>query len=357
MQDLSPDDEELLKFIERSKPKIYIVGAGGSGSNTINRLYNIGVAGATLIAMNTDAAHLLKIKAHKKLLLGKKSTRGLGAGSDMKVGEEAAMESKDEIKELLRDAQMVFITCGLGGGTGTGSAHVIAKEAKDNGALVTAIVTLPFSSEGKTRMKNALEGLNKLRKVADATIIIKNDKLLNFAGDMPLNMAFRLCDEVLANATKGIVEMITKPGMVNIDFADLKAVLKDAGYAVIGIGEAYNAPGTPNSNKNLNRGMLAIDNVVKSPLLDIDLTTAKKALVHIIGGESLTLREAESIVQEISSRISKDALLKFGARIDTDLQKDSIRIILVLAGVNFPDLTEESINNTIKSLDEIDKMF
>ena len=167
MDSLSPDDEEILRFIESSKPKIYVVGTGGSGSNTITRLSSIGVQGATLIAMNTDAPHLVKTKAERKLLLGKKITKGMGAGSDIKVGEEAAIESKEEIRHVLSDAQLVFVTCGLGGGTGTGSISTIAHQAREAGALTVAIVTLPFSSEGRTRMRNALEGLSKLKKVTD----------------------------------------------------------------------------------------------------------------------------------------------------------------------------------------------
>src|SRR5271155_4623277 len=279
---LSPDDEEILRFIEGAKPKIFVVGTGGSGSNTINRLFNIGVQGATLVAMNTDAAHLVKTRAERKLLLGKKMTKGLGAGSDIKVGEGAALESKEEIKHLFGDANLVFVTCGLGGGTGTGSIATIAQIAKDAGALKVAIVTLPFTSEGKQRMRNALEGLSKLRRVTDTTIIIHNDKLLAVAPDLPLNMAFRVSDEVLAGATKGIVEMVTKPGMVNIDFADLRAVLKDSGYAVIGSGEGMATPG------GTSRAVVALENAIKSPMLDADFGNARKALVHIVGGESLT---------------------------------------------------------------------
>ena len=177
-EEMTPDDEEILRFIEGAKPKIYVVGTGGSGSNTVTRLSSIGVQGAVTVAMNTDAPHLVKTKAERKLLLGKRATRGMGAGSDMKLGEEAALESKEDIKHMLSDAQLVFITCGLGGGTGTGTISVIAHEAKEAGALTVAIVTLPFSSEGKMRMRTALEGLSKLRKVADTVIIIHNDKLL-----------------------------------------------------------------------------------------------------------------------------------------------------------------------------------
>jgi cell division protein FtsZ len=346
---LSPDDEEILRFIESAKPKIYVIGTGGSGSNTITRLTSIGVQGATLAAMNTDAPHLVKTKAERKLLLGKKLTKGLGAGSDIKVGEDAAVESKEEIKHLLGDAQLVFVTCGLGGGTGTGSISTIAQQAKDAGALTVAIVTLPFSSEGKTRMRNALEGLSKLKKVTDTVIIIHNDKLLAVAPDLPLNMAFRVSDEVLAGATKGIVEMVTKPGMVNIDFADLRSVLKDAGYAVIGSGEGVAA-----ANGTRSRAVVALENAVKSPMLDANMASAKKALVSIIGGESLTLREAESVFQEVAGRISSDALLKWGARIDPDMQKDALRVMLVVSGVEFPEYTESGIRQRIKQHESID---
>jgi cell division protein FtsZ len=348
VEKLSSDDEEILRFIESAKPKIYVIGTGGSGSNTISRLSSIGVQGATLVAMNTDAAHLVKVKSERKLLIGKKMTRGLGAGSDIKVGEEAAVESKDEIRHMLGDAQLAFITCGLGGGTGTGSVSVIAHEAKEAGALTIAIVTLPFSSEGKIRMHNALEGLAKLKKVVDTAIIIHNDKLLAVAPDLPLNMAFRVSDEVLANATKGIVEMVTKSGMVNIDFADLRMVLKDGGYAVIGTGEGMaGADGT-------SRAVVALENAIKSPMLDADLTNAKKALVNIIGGESLTLREAEAVFQDIAARVNSDALLKWGARIDPDIKKDTLRIMLVVSGVEFPEYTEQALARNIKSMEDID---
>lgn len=344
----SIDDEDILRFIESAKPKIYVVGTGGSGSNTITRLAALGIDGATLVAMNTDAPHLIKTTAERKLLLGKKVTKGLGAGSDIKVGEEAAMESKDEIKHVLGDANLVFVTCGLGGGTGTGSVSTIAHEAKEIGALTIAIVTLPFSSEGKTRVKNALEGLSRLKKVADTVIIIHNDKLLSIAPDLPLNMAFRVSDEVLASATKGIVEMVTKPGMVNIDFADLRMVLRDGGYGVIGSGEGMA------TSMEQNRAIVALENAIKSPMLDVDLSNAKKALINIIGGESLTLREAESVFQEVASRISPDAMLKWGARIEEGMQKESLRIMIVVSGVDFPEYSERGIEKGIAEIRELD---
>ena len=345
--EMSKDDEEILRFIESAKPKIYVVGTGGSGSNTITRLSSIGIQGATLVAMNTDAPHLVKTKAERKLLIGKRITKGMGAGSDIKIGEEAAVESKEEIRHMVSDAQLVFVTCGLGGGTGTGSVATIAHEAKEVGALTVAIVTLPFSSEGKTRMRNALEGLSKLKKITDTTIIIHNNKLLSVAPDLPLNMAFRISDEVLAGATKGIVEMVTKPGMVNIDFADLRSVLKDSGYAVIGMGEA-------SSSSSTDRATIAIENTLRSPLLDVDISTAKKALVNIVGGDDLTLREAEAIFQNVSSRISPDALLKWGARIEPKMQKSTLKVMVVLSGVAFPEYTEDGIKQKVDANQDID---
>ncbi len=339
----SPDDEELLKFIELARPKIYVVGAGGSGSNTIARMSEMNIEGATLVAMNTDAQHLTRIRSQRKLLLGKKATRGLGAGSDPKLGEEATQESREEIRHMIGDAQLVFITCGLGGGTGTGSAPVIAHEAKEAGALTVGIVTLPFSSEGKARMRNALEGLAKLKRVTDTTIIIPNDKLLNIAPDLPLNMAFKVSDEVLSNATKGIVEMITKPGMVNLDFADLRSALKDSGYAMIGMGESA-------SVQTKDRAIMAVENTLRSPLLDVDISTAKKALVNIIGGQDLTLREAESIFQEVSGRINDDAMLKWGARIEHDMHKSALKIMVVMGGVEYADYSENGIKKKLEAV-------
>jgi cell division protein FtsZ len=347
-QALSPDDEEILRFIESAKPKIYVIGTGGSGSNTITRLSSVGVEGAMLLAMNTDAAHLVKTRAERKLLIGKKLTRGLGAGSDIKVGEEAAIESKDEIRHMIGDANLVLVTCGLGGGTGTGSIATIAHEAHEAGALTISVVTLPFSSEGKTRMRNALEGLAKLKKVTDTTIVIPNDKLLSIAPDLPLNMAFRVSDEVLAGATKGIVEMTTKPGLVNIDFADLRAVLRDSGYAVIGSGESVAPDG------NGMRALNALESAIKSPMLDAELSTAKKALVNIVGGEGLTLREAEKVFQEVSGRIDPSALLKWGARIDNEMKKDTVRVMIVVSGVEFPEYSEDGINKSIRNMEELD---
>lgn len=343
------EDEELIKFIEASKPKIYVIGIGGSGCNTMNRLYQLGINGATLIAANTDAAHLLKIKAQRKIILGKKTTKGLGAGSDPQLGEEAAKETLPEIKKEIEDAQMVFLTCGLGGGTGSGGIPIIAQGAKELGALVVAVVTLPFSSEGKLRRKNALESLEKLRKYVDTLILIQNDKLLSVAPNLPLNTAFRVADEVLANATKGVIEMVTKPGMVNLDFADLKSVLRNAGFALITTGEAI--------GNESDRALTALQNALRSPLLDVDISQAKRALVNIIGGEDLTLKEAEAVVRELSSSISEDALLKWGARIEPEFKKGSVRVMIVVSGIEMKIDFRKELEKAKEEVIDLDSLF
>ncbi len=225
---------------------------------------------------------------------------------------------------------MVFITCGMGGGTGTGSAHVIAEQAKSIGALTIAVVTLPFTSEGKIRMQNALEGLNKLRKFADTVIVIPNDKLLSIVPDLPLNTAFKVSDEVLAGAVKGIAELVTKAGLVNLDFADLRTILTSAGCAVVGIGEA-SVEAKPDQ-----RALIAVDTAMNSPLLDVDISTANRALINVTGGEDMTLKEAELIVSEVSKRIDPSSHIIWGARIEKNAKKSSIRVLSVLAGAKFP---------------------
>ncbi|MGI0100320.1 MAG: cell division protein FtsZ [Candidatus Micrarchaeaceae archaeon] len=344
---MSPDDQEISKFADATKMKIYVVGVGGSGSNTMTRMSDLHIEGANLIATNTDAPHLEITKAHRKVLLGRTVTRGLGAGSNPVLGEEAAVESIDELKHMFEGAQMIFINCGLGGGTGTGAAPVIAGEARSSGALTVALVTLPFTSEGKARMKNALVGLSRLKKNTDTTIVIPNDKLLSLASELTLDKAFKKIDDVLATATKGILEMVTKSGMVNLDFADLKGVLKDSGYAVIGVGESH----ATNEDKRIDSAIAA---TLDSPLLDIDMSKAKKALVSIIGGPDLTLKEAENVFRAVSSRINEDAMMKWGARIDPKMRKNSLRVMVVMSGMGLAEYVENSITETEEKIDTDD---
>jgi len=231
-------DAELEEMLEKARTVIKVIGCGGSGTNSIQRMTEEGIFGAELFALNTDAQHLLYSKVERKILIGKKTTRGLGAGSIPRLGEEAARENEDDIKAIVDDADMVFVTCGLGGGTGTGSAPVVAQAAQEAGALTIGVVTLPFHAEGMVRRENSDMGLETLRENTDTLIVIPNDKLLETVPRLPLNDAFRVADDVLMRAVKGITELITKSGLINLDFADVRTVMKDGGMAMIGFGEA-----------------------------------------------------------------------------------------------------------------------
>jgi len=315
-------DEELESLLANQKATIKVIGAGGGGNNTINRITEVGIIGAESIAINTDAQDLLYTSADKKILIGKEITSGLGAGSDPKVGEESARESEHDIKQAIQGADMVFITCGLGGGTGTGSAPIIAEVSKKVGALTVAIVTLPFAMEGQKRYENATYGLEKLESVVDTLIVIPNDKLLELAPDLPLHTAFKVADEILTNAVKGIAELVTKAGLVNLDFADIRAVMQNGGVALIGVGESDTE----------NRATEAVEKAVNNPLLDVDVAGATGALVNIIGGPDMTLDEARTVVETISERLSDDAKIIWGAQLSDDLDK-TIRTMLIVTGV------------------------
>ncbi len=334
---LSEVDEQLMKLIDGLKTSIKVVGVGGAGCNTVTRLSEMGIDGAETVTMNTDAQDLLYAISDKKVLLGAELTGGLGAGSDPTVGESAAKESLDEIATALQGSDLTFITCGLGGGTGSGAAPVIAEVAKDSGSVTVAVVTLPFTVEGKTRWQNAEEGLSKLRKNTDTVIVVPNDKLLQIVPDLPLNAAFRVSDELLSNSLKGTTEMVTKPGLVNLDFADLRTVLSNGGTAVIGMGESTS------ETFSENRAIEAIEEALNSPLLDVDVSSADRALVNVIGGPDMTLQEAEAAVEYLSSKISPDSNILWGAQIDENLSKNVVKVMLVVSGVKtISDLTAGS---------------
>jgi len=336
-------DNDLIQMLEESQAKIMVVGCGGGGSNTIERMAEIGIEGATTFAVNTDAQDLLSTKAQKKLLIGKKLTRGLGAGSDPSVGEAAARESLEEIHSVLKDSDLVFITCGLGGGTGTGSAPVVAEISKSLKALTVAVVTLPFTVEGNKRMENALFGLERLQEHTDTIIVIPNDKILEIAPDLPINAAFKVADEVLTNAVKGITEMVTKPGLINLDFADLRTILSRGGAAMIGLGESSRGESSE------ARALEAVENALTSPLLDVDISNANRALVNVIGGSDMTLREAEMIVETVSTKIHKSSHIIWGAMVEESMPKNHIQAMVVIAGGKFPYLEKN-----IKGGGEID---
>jgi len=347
---LKADEEEILKIIEEKQEKIVVIGAGGGGSNTINRLFQMNPEGVTLIAANTDAKHLLQIKAHRKILLGQQLTKGRGCGSYPECGEKAAQESTPKIKEILTGSDLVFVTCGMGGGTGTGSLPIIAKIAKhDLSALTVGVVTLPLSTEGKIRYENAISGIKKLKQNVDTLIVIKNDKLLDIAKDLPLEKAFKIADEVLARAVKNIAEMTRKSGLVNVDFADLTTILKNGGYAVIAVGESA-LEGTKEE-----RAKLAIETALANPLLDVDISTADRVLINIIGGEDLTLNEVNYIVSETKKRVNPNAHIIYGARIDNEMKRSSITVLVVMAGVTVTE-TEDDIPSFKQEVLPIEKV-
>lgn len=316
-------DEELEELLQTQNAKIKVIGSGGGGNNTIDRISEVGIAGAETIAVNTDAQDLLYTTADKKILMGKEVTRGLGAGSNPKLGEEAAKENEQEIKKSIEGADMVFVTCGLGGGTGSGSVSVISEIAKKCKALTIGIVTMPFAMEGNRRYENAVYGLEKLAEATDTLIVIPNDKLLELAPDLPLHTAFKIADEILTNAVKGIAELITKAGLVNLDFADIKAVMGDGGVALIGVGESDSD----------NRALEAVEKAITNPLLDVDIKEATGALINISGSSSLTLDEARRVVEAVTERIDHEARVIWGAQIYEDMEQ-TMRVMLIITGVD-----------------------
>ncbi|MDD4307764.1 MAG: cell division protein FtsZ [Thermoplasmata archaeon] len=325
----SPDDEELKKLVEALKINVKIVGCGGGGSNTVNRLNETGVVGAQMMAVNTDATHLLHIHAPKKMLIGKRATKGLGAGALPEVGEQACREKEDEIRADPEGAHIVFVTAGMGGGTGTGSAAVVAELAKEAGALVMGIVTMPFKAEGHMRMENAIKGLNKLRIKCDTTIVIQNDKLLELVPKLPLDAAFKVADEILMNAIKGMTEIVTKPGLVNLDYSDLMTVMENGGVAMVGIGS---------SSDDRERVEMAVNEALNSPLLgDIDISQSKGALIRVVGGEDLTIAEAQQAAELVTSRISPSARIIWGCTVDPTIHGD-VHLLVVITGVKSPQL-------------------
>ena len=315
-------DAELEELLSKMRTTIKIVGVGGGGTNTISRIFEEGIVGAELFAANTDAQHLLAIKSPKKILLGRRVTRGLGAGALPQIGEEAAREAEEELKAALQGSDIVFITCGLGGGTG--SCGYVARLAKEMGALTIAVVTLPFRGEGKLRMESAEWGLERLRDAADTVITIPNDKLLDLVPRMSLNLAFRFADETLMRAIKGLTEIITKPGLVNLDFNDVKTIMKGGGVAMIGMGESQ-AVGD-------QRAQEAITEAINSPLLEVDISGAHGVLVNVTGGPDMTIGEAERCAEVVQQKVSPTARIIWGATVDLSLEH-TLRVMLVATGV------------------------
>ena len=305
--------------------RIKVIGPGGSGRNAINHMVRSKVSGVEFIVANTDAQDLHNSLASKKIHIGKNLTRGLGTGMNPELGRRAAEETKEEIQEALKGADMVFIASGMGGGTGTGASPIIAKTARELGALTIAVVTKPFFFEGSQRMLLAEKGLEALEAEVDALIIIPNDKLLNTAKDTTLLSAFAQCDEVLRQAVEGISDLITTPGLINVDFADIRAVLADAGTALMGIGIASGE----------NRAVEAAQMAINSPLLDISINGAHGVLFAIAGSEDMTMNEIQEAAKIISESVDPNAKVTFGAIIDQKLRKGELKITVIASG--FPE--------------------
>jgi len=311
----APDDDEF------GNPRIVIVGCGGAGNNTVNRLYNIGVDGADTIAINTDKQHLKMIEADTKILVGKSLTQGLGAGGDPSMGERATEMAQGTIKEVLGEADLVFVTAGMGGGTGTGAAPVVSKIAKEQGAIVVGMVSTPFNVE-RARTVKAEEGLEKLRNEADSIIVLDNNRLLDYVPNLPIGKAFSVMDQIIAETVKGISETITQPSLINLDYADMSTIMDQGGVAVMLVGQT----------QDKNKTQEVVNDAMNHPLLDVDYRGASGGLVHITGGPDLTLKEAEGIANNITERLEARANVIWGARI-RDEYKGKVRVMAIMTGV------------------------
>src|SRR5512136_850532 len=323
-QPKSQEEIEIERIADQLNVCIKLVGCGGAGCNTVNRCFDGGLSGVQMLAVNTDAKHLLTIKSSKKILLGKATTRGLGAGARPEVGEKAAMENEPEIKDWLRDSQIVFVTAGMGGGTGTSSSFVVARLAREARALTVGVVTLPFRSEGELRMENAMAGLSKLSKVCDTTIVIPNDTLIELVPNLPVQAAFKVADELLLQTIKGLTEMLTRAGLVNVDYADLRTILNEGGVSLIGVGDAEGKP--------CERIQDAVEEALNSPLLGkIDLKDARGALIRVVGGPDMTIEEAAEAAEIITNKIKPEARLIWGCSVDKEMQ-GKVKILLIVTG-------------------------
>ena len=317
--------------LRAGKASIKVIGVGGCGCNAVTWLFNKGISGATIYAFNTDALHLSVTKADEKFLLGKELTRGLGAGGKPNIGREAAKEALSDIKKAVSGADMVFVVAGMGGGTGTGASPVIAQIAKETGAIVIGVVTMPFESE-KARIDKAEFGLQELREVTDTCVVLDNNRLVDIAGQLPIEQAFAVANELVSTMLKGIVETITLPSLINLDYADVSAIMKDGGVAVIGIGEA-------DTQDRVNE---AVKQALTHPLLDVDYKGATGALIHITCGPDLKLEEFDIIGRAVSENLSPEAQVIIGARISKDFA-GKVRVITIMTGVKSPYVLGKSI--------------
>ncbi len=323
---------------------IKVIGAGGGGGNAVNRMIKAGLTGVDFWAMNTDAQVLKMSLADNKIQLGGKLTEGLGAGGDPSVGEKAAEETRDQIVQALDGADMVFVTAGMGGGTGTGAAPVVAKIAKELGALTIGVVTKPFSFEGKRRMNQAMQGLEKLKETVDALIVIPNDKLLEVVERRTtMKEAFQVVDEVLLRGVQGISDIITVPGLINVDFADVKAVMQSSGSALMGIGRGTGE----------GRAMEAAKLAINSPLLETSINGASGIIMNVTGGSDMTLHEVTEAAQVIHDAVAEDAIVTFGSVIDDRIQGE-IQITVIATGFEMKGIESPQKKEAVKSLSAAD---
>ena len=329
-----------VQNFEADKAKIAIVGCGGGGNNTITALFNKGIEGAMTLAINTDAKHLLVTKAHNKILIGKSLTKGLGAGGYPEIGKNAALESKNDLRQIISGTDLVFVTAGLGGGTGTGAAPVVARIAKEIGAIVIGAVTLPFKLEG-ARILKAEEGLIQLREVCDTVIVIENQKLLELAGKMPLKSAFDIADDLIATMIKGIIETISVPSLMNMDFADVRSIMKSGGVAAIGVGSSEESDGK-------KRALESVTKALNHPLLEVDYQGATGAMIQIIGGEDLKMEDINIIGEAVMKNLDPNAMVKIGARIDDNF-RHKVQVITIITGVKSPYLLGPAARKSSKS--------
>ena len=307
----------------KTNTRIKIVGVGGSGSNAVSRMKKCKIKGVELIALNTDAQDLAKAKADVKFRIGKKITQGLGAGMNPEIGKKSALENRKEISEILKDSDLIFITYGLGGGTGSGAGPVIAEIAKEQGALTLAVVTKPFSFEGRVREKIAEAGIKRLKENVDTIVSISNNKLLTtLDSNISLVQAFWICDDVLRQAVQGISDLILLPGIVNVDFADVKAIMSKAGSALFGTGKAQ-------GEKRAEEAAMA---AINSPLLDMSLKGAKGVLFNVSGGKDISLSEIDQVAKIITQEINPEAKVIFGAVQDEKLNKGEIKVTVIATG-------------------------
>ena len=322
-------DANIASLLRRSLPKVQMIGIGGAGNNAASRVFSrldsLGIQDVEIVIVNTDAQDLLNSYGHKKVLIGYEITKGFGAGNDPTVGEAAALESAEELKELIT-GDLVFIACGLGGGTGTGAASVIASLARERGALTVSICTLPFNMEGSVRGLNAAKGLKKLYQSSDTVVVVPNERLLKLNSDLTVIQGFRIADEVLVRAVTAISELITKPQAVNLDFNDVRKVLGQGGVALIGMGASRS------QNTKVDE---AVADALSNPLLaDLDLSTARKALICVGGGEDLSLKDAEAVVQRIKRSIDPSAEIIWGAAIERGKEYEgTLKIITILSDI------------------------